>query len=109
MGANDNNINFVASGKKNVSSLRKAKNYGNMGILTAAKYWRVIADLGRRLKFPDVVQVRTLLRPDLLIYSTSIKRIIWWEQTCPSEERIEESHELKITRYDDLRKACETA
>ena len=31
------------------------------------------------------------------------------EKTCPSEERIEESHELKITRYDDLRKACETA
>ena len=80
-----------------------------MGILTAAKDWIVIADLGSKLKFPDVVQVRTLLRPDLLIYSTSIKRIICGEQTCPSEEMIEDSHELKITRYDDLRKACETA
>ena len=88
---------------------REAVSFGNMGILTAAKDWIVIADLGRRLKFPDVVQVRTLLRTDLLIYSMSIKRIIWWEQTCPSEERIEVSHELKITCYDDLRKACETA
>ena len=81
--ANDMNINFVTPGKNNVSSTKKVKNYGNMGILTAAKDWIVIADLGRRLKFPDVVQVRTFLRPDLLIYSTSIKRIIWWEQTCP--------------------------
>ena len=94
--ANDMNINFVTPGKNNVSSTRKVKNYGNMGILTAAKDWIVIADLGRRLKFPDVVQVRTLLRPDLLIYSTSIKRIIWWEQTCPSEERIEESENYTL-------------
>ena len=41
--------------------------------------------------------------------STSIKRILWWEQTCPSEERIEESHKLKIARYADLKKACESA
>ena len=35
--ANDMNINFVTPGKNNVSSTRKVKNYGNMGILTAAK------------------------------------------------------------------------
>ena len=80
-----------------------------MGILTGAKDWIVIADLGNRRKFPDVVQVRTLLRLDLIIYSKSIKRILWREQTCPSEERIEESHKLKIARYADLKKACKTA
>ena len=106
---NDTNINFVGPGKNNLSSARKIKHYGNMGILTEAKDWIVIADLGNRLKFPDVVQVRTLLRPDLIIYSKSMKRILWWEQTCPSEERIEESHKLKIARYVDLKKACETA
>ena len=107
--ANDITINFVASGKNNLSSLRKAKNFGNMGILTAAKDWIVIADIGKRLKFPDVVQVSTLSRPDLILYSQSIKRIIWWELTSPSEERIEESHELKLTRYADLKLACEAA
>ena len=107
--ANDITINFVASGKNNLSSLRKAKNFGNMGIVTAAKDWIVIADIGKRLKFPDVVQVSTLSRPDLILYSQSIKRIIWWELTSPSEERIEESHELKLTRYADLKLACEAA
>ena len=98
--ANDITINFVASGKNNLSSLRKAKFFGNMGIVTAAR---------KRLKCPDVVQVSTLLRPDLILYSQSIKRIIWWELTSPSEERIEESHELKLTRYADLKLACEAA
>ena len=66
---NDTNINFVAPGKNNLSSVRKVKHYGNMGIVTGAKDWIVIADLGKRLKFPDAVPVRTLLRPDLIFYS----------------------------------------
>ena len=92
-----------------MSAIRKGKHYENMGILTEAKDWIVIADLGTRLKFPEIVQVRTSLRPDLIIYSKSIKRIIWWEQTCPSEERIEESHRLKLARYANLEKACKLA
>ena len=35
--ANDMNINFVTSGKNNISSIRKVKSYRNMGIVTAAK------------------------------------------------------------------------
>ena len=46
--ANDISINFVASGKDSLSSLRKAKNFGNMGIVTAAKDWIVIADIGKK-------------------------------------------------------------
>ena len=106
---NNIKINFVAPGKNKVSAIRKGKHYGNMGILTDAKDWIVIADLGTRLKFPEIVQVRTSLRPDLIIYSKSIKRIIWWEQTCPSEERIEESHRLKLARYANLEEACKLA
>ena len=109
IGGKVSNIDFVASGKNVTSSLRKARNDGNMGIITAAKDWIVIADIGKRLKFPNVGQVETLLRPDLIIYSNSTKRIIWWELTCPSEERIEESHKLKLDRYADLKVACETA
>ena len=75
-GNNDIKINFVAPGKNNVSAIRKGKHYGNMGILTEANDWIDIADLGTKLKFPDIVQVRTSLRPDLSIYFKSIKRII---------------------------------
>ena len=68
-----------------------------------------MADLDKQLKFPQEVQVQTQLRPDLIMYSNSIKRIIWWELTCPSEERISESHELKLDRYAKLQVDCQSA
>ncbi len=80
-----------------------------MGILTTAKDWKVIADLDKQLRFPQEVQVQTQLRPDLIIYSKSTKKIIWWELTCPSEERISESHERKLDRYANLQVDCQTA
>ena len=103
------NIEFVGPGKNVGSSLKKKRDYGNMGIMTTAKDWKVVADLDKQLKFPQEVQVQTQLRPDLIMYSNSIKRIIWWELTCPSEERISESHELKLDRYANLQVDCQTA
>ena len=103
------NIEFVGPGKNVGSSLKKKRDYGNMGIMTTAKDWKVVADLDKQLKFPQEVQVLTQLRPDLIMYSNSIKRIIWWELTCPSEERISESHELKLDRYANLQVDCQTA
>ena len=53
--------------------------------------------------------MQTQLTPDLIMYSNSIKSIIWWELTCPSEERISESHELTLDRYANLQVDCHTA
>ena len=103
------NIEFVGPGKNVVSALKKKRDYGGMGIMTAAKDWMVVADLDKQLRFPQEVQVQTQLRPDLIMYSNSIKRIIWWELTCPSEERISVSHELKLDRYANLQGDCQTA
>ena len=77
-----------------------------MGILSEAKDWILLADLDGQLKFPPEV-ASTRLRPDLIIYSTSIKRIIWWELTCPCEERISAAHELKLDRYSGLQVECQ--
>ena len=52
------NIKFVGTGKNVVSSLKKKRNYGNMGIMTTAKDWNVVADLDKQLKFPPEVQVQ---------------------------------------------------
>jgi hypothetical protein len=37
-----------------------------------------------------------------VIFSKASKRVIWWELTVPSEERIAASHELKLDRYTSL-------
>ena len=67
----------------------------------------VVSDLGQQLKFPSEI-ADTRLRPDLIIYSTAIKRVIWWELTCPSEERISDSHEIKLDRYANLQVDCQS-
>ncbi|MCP4488432.1 MAG: hypothetical protein GY820_14085, partial [Gammaproteobacteria bacterium] len=81
-------IKFISPGEKVESSLTKRRGYSNMGIMTAAKDWKVLVDLDKQLKFPEEVHVQTDYRPDLIMYSNSIKRIIWWELTCPVEENI---------------------
>ena len=98
---------FVGAGKTDVR--KKVRSFGEMGILTTAKDWLVLADLDKQLRFPQEIQVKTQLRPAIIIYSKTIKRIIWWELTCPSEERISESHELKLDRYANLQVDCQNA
>ncbi len=44
-------IQYVGSGKKVAGFLTKRKGYGNMGIMTAAIDWKVVADLDKQLKF----------------------------------------------------------
>ena len=100
------NINFVAAGTRpQVAEGAKPKNVG-FGILSEARDWRVICDLGGQLSFPSEI-AKTRLRPDLIIYSSSLRRVVWWELTCPSEERISEAHELKLDRYSALKAECE--
>ena len=77
-----------------------------MGILTEARDWVLLTDVNCQLKFPSEVAT-TRLRPDLIIYSSSTKRIVWWELTCPSEERISAAHELKLDRYSELQVECQ--
>ena len=98
-------IPFVKAGVKG-KEVPKRQYRSGMGILTEAKDWVLLADVNGKLKFPSEVAT-TRLRPDLIIYSTSIKRIVWWELTCPCEERISAAHELKLDRYSELQVECQ--
>ena len=98
-------VEFVSAGAK-VKGIPRCHHRSGMGILTEARDWVLLADVNGQLKFPSEV-VTTRLRPDLIIYSTSPKRIVWWELTCPSEERISAAHELKLDRYSELQVECQ--
>ena len=98
-------VEFVSAGAK-VKGIPRCHHRSGMGILTEARDWVLLADVNGQLKFPSEV-VTTRLRPDLIIYSTSTKRIVWWELTCPSEERISAAHELKLDRYSELQVECQ--
>ena len=61
-------------------------------------------DLGKRLVFPDVVQ--TTLRPDIVLWSKTGKKLIVIELTVPWETRCEEAYERKKAKYRELLDLC---
>lgn len=76
-------------------------NINHIYVIAQANDWSVQFDVGSRLVFPREV-AETLLRPDLLIKSTSKKILILVELTVPWEERVAVAHELKVTKYEHL-------
>ncbi|KAL5251266.1 hypothetical protein ACHWQZ_G016834 [Mnemiopsis leidyi] len=93
-------VEFIPAGKRRpVAESRKG--HQDFGVLNGARDWIVMSDLEGQLKFPSEI-TETRLRPDLVIYSRSAKTVLWWELTVPAEERIAESHEYKLDRYNLL-------
>ena len=74
------------------------------GILDQAKDWQLKVDLDRKLRFPEVVP--TNLRPDMVLWSTAMKKIVIIELTVPWEERCGEANERKRAKYDELMAEC---
>ena len=75
------------------------------GILNESRSWEMKADLKQQLQFPQEIALTTL-RPDIVIWSRNPKRVVLVELTVPWEEQIEESHELKRAKYEDLAQTC---
>jgi hypothetical protein len=71
------------------------------GLLHSASDWKMQVDTGSQLVFPQEITT-TRLRPDIIITSVLKKCVILIELTVPWEDRIEESHELKRSKYDHL-------
>lgn len=94
------NISFVRAGEKPQGE-RKA----STGLLATARDWKLHADLGRQLKFPEHI-ARTSLRPDLVLTSDSTKQVVLVELTVPWEDRMEEAFERKKAKYLELVEAC---
>ncbi|KAI8522143.1 hypothetical protein Bbelb_018970 [Branchiostoma belcheri] len=62
-------------------------------------------DLDRKLTFPEEV-VATNLRPDMVLWSKQAKKVTMIELTVPWEKRVEEAHERKALKYQDLVQSC---
>ena len=79
-------IKFVKKGTK-VPSKRSPP----VCVLHYASDWVPLADLNSNYCFP-VHTAFTQLRPDITIFSNSLRKIILIELTCPCEENMESCH-----------------
>ena len=93
-------INFVRAGE-NPPSIQKTK----ACLLSTAPDWQLRVDLGSRLKFPEQI-ISTTLRPDMVMFSESTKHVTMWELTVPWEGNMEEAHERKLAKYQELVENC---
>ena len=101
-GSQNFSINFVKEGQKGtLGRRRKDKSY-----FGTSKDWIMRVDLDKQLKIPEQI-ARTRKRPDMILYSYEIKHIVMIELTVPHEDRIGLAHELKESKYGDLRQECE--
>ena len=80
--------------KKRKTAPRK----GFLGILHSASDWNLEFDLDGMLVVPVFLAVSTL-RPDILLFSRSTKKVIITELTCPCEENMSQRHEEKSQKY----------
>ena len=74
-------------------------------LLIGSTDWDARVDRGNALVFPENI-VGTSLRPDSVIWSDSIKRIIIAELTVPLERCVLDAHERKCKKYEHLVQEC---
>ncbi len=70
-------------------------------LIGTARDWQLLVDLDKSLVFPPNIAVSSL-RPDLVLWSNSCRRVYIIELTVPWEEAIDEAYERKRLRYSDL-------
>ena len=93
-------INFVRAGEKPPTSKRTYKS-----LLSSAPDWQLKIDVGSRLKFPSNI-IDTSLHPNMVLFSNSSKQVILYELTVPWEEYMDEAHERKANKYQELVESC---
>ena len=87
---------FVREGQASLAPMRT-----DLGQLGSARDWKLLADLDKKLCFPAEI-ASTNLRPDLVLWSSSLKLAYIIELTVPWEGAVEEAYERKKLRYAEL-------
>ena len=77
-------------------------------LLSKASDWVLLVDVKKQLVFPPHI-LSTKLRPDMVLYSQSTRRLIIIELTSPCEEHILVRHLEKTDKYMPLVKDCSAA
>ena len=78
-----------------------------VGILHQASDWVLLADLNSNYCLPDHIAI-TLLRPDITIFSNSLRKVILIELTCPCEGNMESWYSIEINKYLTLKVIIES-
>ena len=66
--------------------------------------WEVSTDLpGWRNDYPKIISNKGL-RPDIILFSKANSKVILVELTIPLDSRLEQSHDYKTSKYEDLKK-----
>ncbi|XP_052280752.1 uncharacterized protein LOC127878274 [Dreissena polymorpha] len=92
-------VAFVKSGETG-----KTQKPTKASILDGSRDWKMEVDLDRRLVFPNVVQ--TTLRPDIVLWSETGKKLVTIELKVTWEARWEEAYEWKKAKYTELMDLC---
>lgn len=95
---------FVAEGKRYVGSKQTSKCHAIPGknLLSSGGIWEVSADLpGWRNDYPKIISSKGL-RPDIVLSKVN-QKIILVELTVPYECRMEQSHDYKTNKYENLK------
>ena len=66
----------------------------------------MMADVGKQLKFPPEVAITTS-RPDIALWSVKTRQVVLIELTVPWEERMEDAHQRKRLKYQELVMECQ--
>ena len=90
------------SAKSSIKFVRKGakvtrKRTPSVGILHHASQWILLADRNKNCCFPVHIAF-TQLRPDIRIFSSSLRKAIFIELTCRYEENMEFWHGAKIKK-----------
>ena len=98
--------NLLLRGAKYMSVQRNRLTIGQ-NILGLDDNWKVSADLpGWRNDYPKMISNKGL-RPDIVLFSKDNSKAILVELTIPFESQLEQSHDYKTSKYEDLKKELE--
>ena len=90
---------FVRKGDKLANPAKPAP---RKSLLSGSTDWRLLVDFtDRNIVSPPEI-IATSERPDIVIWSVTLKKVIMIELTCPAEEGIEANRERKHVRYEQL-------
>lgn len=91
-----------ASGKSCNTSFTKSR----ASILEGGDDWEVMKDSSdNQILFPPEI-TQTALRPDIIVWSRSLRRVILMELTIPAEDNLQKAHNRKMLKYQALVEEC---
>lgn len=91
-------IELVREGAKKAMASTAKSDIGQQG---GPQNWRLLADLNQRLCFPPEIAT-TNLRQDLVLWSSSLRKVNIIELTVPWRDEVEEVSERKNLKYAEL-------